>query len=424
MLLGRVDSFVTGVTEPLEFAFLFVAWPLYFIHALFTGSSLALTNGSGSTTASGSPPAPSTTCSTSNRTRAAAADSDRPGLCGDLLLHLPLGDSQVEPEDAGPRGGRGRAGDRGVRHDTLRAAASPVARRWSSQAHAGILGPTNPVRTRGSPDHAHRDARGLRRDARQGQAGAFAYPAINVTSSQTLNAALRGFAEAESDGIVQVSTGGAEFLSGSTVKDMVTGAAALAEFAHEVAAEVPRHVALHTDHCPKDKLDGFVRPLLAHLATSGSRRGEEPAVPVAHVGRLGGAAGREPRDRRGAARPGRTPPTSSWRSRSASSAARRTASSASINEKLYTTPDDALATVEALGLGENGRYLLAAHVRQRARRLQAGQRQAAPRDPQGDPGGGRRQVRLGGRQAVRPGLPRRLGLVCWRRSTPRSTTAS
>src|SRR5690242_11822450 len=67
------------------------------------------------------------------------------------------------------------------------------------------------------------------------KAGAFAYPAINVTSSQTLNAALQGFAEAGSDGIVQVSTGGAEYLSGPTVKDMVTGAVALAAFAHEVA---------------------------------------------------------------------------------------------------------------------------------------------------------------------------------------------
>ena len=46
------------------------------------------------------------------------------------------------------------------------------------------------------------------------KSGEFAYPAINVTSTETLNAALRGFAEAGSDGIVQVSTGGAEFLSG------------------------------------------------------------------------------------------------------------------------------------------------------------------------------------------------------------------
>src|SRR6201993_3519378 len=91
----------------------------------------------------------------------------------------------------------------------------------------------------------------------------FAYPAINVTSSETLNAALRGFADAGSDGIIQVSTGGAEFASGTSVKEMVTGAVALAEFAHVVAAKYPITVALHTDHCPKDKLDGYVRPLLA-----------------------------------------------------------------------------------------------------------------------------------------------------------------
>ena len=90
----------------------------------------------------------------------------------------------------------------------------------------------------------------------------FAYPAVNVTSSQTLNAALKGFADAGSDGIVQISTGGAEYLSGQKVKDMVTGAAALAEFARVVAAKYPVHVALHTDHCPKDKLDGYMRPLI------------------------------------------------------------------------------------------------------------------------------------------------------------------
>jgi fructose-bisphosphate aldolase, class II len=92
--------------------------------------------------------------------------------------------------------------------------------------------------------------------------GGFAYPGVNVTSSETLNAALRGFADASSDGIVQVSTGGAAFLSGQSLKDMVTGATALAEFAHVVAARYPVQVALHTDHCPKDKLDGYVRPLL------------------------------------------------------------------------------------------------------------------------------------------------------------------
>src|ERR1700752_5289729 len=85
----------------------------------------------------------------------------------------------------------------------------------------------------------------------------FAYPEINVSSSSTLNAALQGFADAGSDGIIQVSTGGGEFLSGQKVKDMAVGAQALAEYAHVVAAKYPVHIGLHTDHCPADKLDGF-----------------------------------------------------------------------------------------------------------------------------------------------------------------------
>src|SRR5256714_12060880 len=107
------------------------------------------------------------------------------------------------------------------------------------------------------------------------KARSFAYPAINVSSSQTLNAAIRGFAEAESDGIVQVSTGGAEYLSGPTVKDMVTGAVALAAFAHEVAKKYHVNIALHTDHCPKDKLDSYVRPLLA-ISKQRVANGEAP----------------------------------------------------------------------------------------------------------------------------------------------------
>lgn len=77
----------------------------------------------------------------------------------------------------------------------------------------------------------------------------FAYPAINVSSSQTLNAALAGFAEAGSDGIIQLSTGGSEYASGPTVKNMVDGAVALAEYAHIVAKNYPVNIALHTDHC-------------------------------------------------------------------------------------------------------------------------------------------------------------------------------
>lgn len=186
----------------------------------------------------------------------------------------------------------------------------------------------------------------------------FAYPAINITSSQTLNAALRGFAEAGSDGIIQVSTGGAEYLSGSTVKDMVTGSVALAQFAHAVADKYPVYVALHTDHCPKDKLDGFMKPLI-EISKERVARGEEPlfqshmwdgsAVPLAENLRI--AAGLL-----------------------ADSVAARTVLEleigvvggeedgivGEINEKLYSTPEDALATAEALGLGERGRYILAA----------------------------------------------------------------
>ena len=186
----------------------------------------------------------------------------------------------------------------------------------------------------------------------------FAYPAINVSSSQTLNAALKGFADAESDGIVQVSTGGAEYLSGQAVKDMVTGATALAEFARVVAAKYSIHVALHTDHCPKDKLDGYVRPLL-EISAERVKNGEEPlfqshmwdgsAVPLPENLEIAkdlldrcarakivmeleiGVVGGEEDGVVGA-----------------------------MNEKLYSTPEDALATAQALGLGERGRYILAA----------------------------------------------------------------
>ena len=186
----------------------------------------------------------------------------------------------------------------------------------------------------------------------------FAYPAINVSSSQTLNAALRGFAEAGSDGIVQVSTGGADYLSGAAVKDMVTGSAALAGLAAVVASRYPVHIALHTDHCPKDKLDGFMRPLV-QISKERVARGEEPlfqshmwdgsAVPLAENLQIAsgllddcasahvvmemeiGVVGGEEDGVVG-----------------------------EINEKLYSTPDDALATAEAVGLGERGRYILAA----------------------------------------------------------------
>src|SRR5918997_1700728 len=107
------------------------------------------------------------------------------------------------------------------------------------------------------------------------QKGNYAYPAINVSSSQTLNAALQGFADAGSDGIVQVSTGGADYLSGPSVKNMVTGSVAFAAYAAEVAKSYPVNIALHTDHCPQDKLDGFVRPLV-DISAERVARGQEP----------------------------------------------------------------------------------------------------------------------------------------------------
>jgi len=189
------------------------------------------------------------------------------------------------------------------------------------------------------------------------KANSFAYPAINITSSQTVNAAIKGFADAGSDGIIQVSTGGAEYASGPWVKNMVTGSLALAAYAHEFAKNYSVNIALHTAHCPKNKLEGFVRPLLA-ASTEQVKNGGLPifqshmwdgsAVPLnenlqiaqellaksaaakivleIEVGVVGG-------EEDGVAN--------------------------EINDKLYTSVEDGFATVEALGLGENGRYLAA-----------------------------------------------------------------
>ena len=192
------------------------------------------------------------------------------------------------------------------------------------------------------------------------RAGKFAFPAINVTSSSTLNAALAGFAEAESDGIVQISTGGGEFASGQSVKDMALGAQALAEYAHRVAERCPVTIALHTDHCPADKLDAFMRPLMAESAER-KKRGAGPlfqshmfdgsALPLdenlktseqlleecagldiileIEAGVVGGEE--DGVDNEGVE-----------------------------NEKLYTTPEDMVLVAERLGTGDRGRYILAA----------------------------------------------------------------
>lgn len=187
--------------------------------------------------------------------------------------------------------------------------------------------------------------------------GGFAYPAINVSSSQTLNAALAGLVEAGSDGIIQVTTGGGDYWSGPTVKNMATGAAAMAAFAREVAKNYGITIALHTDHCAKHQLDGFVRPLI-EISKERVRSGLEPlfnshmwdgsAVPMGEnleiakemlaltksIGavleiEVGVVGGEEDGVEGGH------------------------------GEHLYTTPADGLATAEALGLGENGRYMVA-----------------------------------------------------------------
>jgi fructose-bisphosphate aldolase class II len=95
------------------------------------------------------------------------------------------------------------------------------------------------------------------------QKGGYAYPAINVTSLPTINGALKAFAESKSDGIIQVSTGGGEFASGTAVKDMALGAIVLAEAVHILAAKYDVLVALHTDHCHPKNVEKFLKPLLA-----------------------------------------------------------------------------------------------------------------------------------------------------------------
>ncbi len=190
------------------------------------------------------------------------------------------------------------------------------------------------------------------------KAGHFAYPAINCTSSQTIVAAIRGFAEAQSDGIVQVSWGGAEFASGQTVKDMVAGATALAEFAHSIAKYYDVNIALHTDHCPKEKLEGFMEPLVA-ISQERVAKGLEPLF-QSHMWDGSAVPLKENLD---------------IASRMLDECAKANiileieigvvggeedGIEAKHDAKLFSTVEDGLATVDALGLGERGRYMVAA----------------------------------------------------------------
>lgn len=188
--------------------------------------------------------------------------------------------------------------------------------------------------------------------------GGFAYPAINCTSSETINAALKGFAEAESDGIIQFSTGGASFGSGLAVQNKVKGAVALAAFAHEAAKSYGINVALHTDHCQKEVLDEYVRPLIktsqdrvdaGELPLFQSHMWDGSAIPIdenleiaqellakarkaniileLEIGVVGGE---------------------------------EDGVEAKHGANLYTSAEDFEKTIDAIGTGENGRYLLAA----------------------------------------------------------------
>jgi fructose-bisphosphate aldolase class II len=188
--------------------------------------------------------------------------------------------------------------------------------------------------------------------------GGFAYPAINVSSSSTINSVLQGLSEAQSDGIIQVTTGGADYFAGQSVKARASGALAFAAFVTEVAKNYPATVALHTDHCPKDALDGFVIPLIA-ASEAEVAAGRNPifqshmwdgsAVPLAEnleiaqtllprmkaihaileveIGVVGG-------EEDGVEHEGS-------------------------NDALYTTLGDVAAAVDALGFGEQGRYMAA-----------------------------------------------------------------
>jgi len=189
------------------------------------------------------------------------------------------------------------------------------------------------------------------------KAKGFAFPAVNVSSSSTINAVLQGLTEAGSDGIMQVTTGGADFFAGQTVKARASGALAFAAFATEVAKNYPITVALHTDHCPKDALPGFVMPLI-EASEAEVKAGRNPifqshmwdgsSVPLAEnleiasellprmkainailEVEIGVVGGEEDGVRH------------------------------EINQHLYSTLDDAIAMVEALGLGERGRYIAA-----------------------------------------------------------------
>jgi fructose-bisphosphate aldolase class II len=190
------------------------------------------------------------------------------------------------------------------------------------------------------------------------KAGAFAYPAINVSSSQTLIGAIRGFAEAESDGIVQISWGGAEYMSGSTVKNMVDGSLALAEYAHIVAKNYKVNIGIHTDHCPAEKLDGFMRPLLK-IGADRIKSGQKPLF-NSHMWDGSAVSMDENMSIANELIDAATAAKTILEIEIGVVGGEEDGIEAKHDAKLYSTPEDALLTIKTLGSGERGRYMVAA----------------------------------------------------------------
>ena len=190
------------------------------------------------------------------------------------------------------------------------------------------------------------------------QEGRYAFPAINVTSSETVNAAMRGLAEAESDGIIQISTGGGSFASGTHIQDMALGAAALAEFANTLADRYPVNFALHTDHCQADKVDTFIRPLL-QIAAQRRSKGKPPlfqshmfdgsAIPLDENLAISAQLYEE-----------MTPLDVLLEVEAGVVGGEEDGVAADENANLYTSPEDVMKVVDALGVPGENTYLLAA----------------------------------------------------------------
>ena len=189
------------------------------------------------------------------------------------------------------------------------------------------------------------------------KAGGFAYPAINASSSSTINGILQGLTEAGSDGIIQVTTGGADYFAGQSVKARASGALAFAAFATEVAKNYPVTVALHTDHCPKNALDDFLLPLIS-ASEEQVKAGGEPIF-QSHMWDGSAVPLTENLEIAQQILPRMKAIHSVLEVEIGVVGGEEDGVTEEIGEHLYTTLEDAIATVDALGFGEQGRYMAA-----------------------------------------------------------------